>query len=728
MRKFEFQEKAINELLRYTINNIDEEHIDITFSSPVGSGKTMMLGKFMNQLPIRLKTLNINDEVSFFWISPGKGKLDEQSKNKVASISNDINCILLKDVLTNQEIRNNDAVFTDWQKLNSDNNIAWRNGDYNGLDFILNNRTTKMILIIDEAHDSSDTVISQNIIDKIDPFLTIYVTATPKNVIGKSINVDIDDVIAEGLIKSSVDINDDLKISKNSTFVDELIKKAIEKRNHISDLYNEAGSEILPLCLIQIENDSSADRDKNSSLDNCEKIKAKLMSFGIEEDKIAVWLASNKTDNLKDIVNNDVEYLIFKQAVATGWDCPRAQVLIRLRETSSIIFDIQTIGRIMRMPELHHYENQELNKAYIYTDDSSFKYHATVDEKMKTKIRSEENMSSIKQEFIIEKMRMNLVSEKMSIQMTSLIDGETLYELLYNTITPEIKKLDKSPKITREILDGDIESRRFYSEEYEFDDTKEVEVSNKDISERFYYYVRKIYNKYNLANYLYSIAERANINRNDFRRIFLANREQLTLVIRDCIDRYENANLKFQTKRSYTIPERAYFTKYKDVSNDNNYMYDKLPDFKFMYENNLIQEPEYLFSNYLLGNNKVKCWLKNGDMGEEYFSILYKTKNRENNVTEKLPFYPDYLIITENNELFIMETKGFRDIDSHTPDKFNAIDKYLEKYKDSFSCYSKVHFSIVRFIEQKPFVLVNTKKYIPNMNDSEHWVALDNLF
>ena len=51
---------------------------------------------------------------------------------------------------------------------------------------------------------------------------------------GNEINVtggvEIDDVINEGLIKSSVDINDDLTIEKNSAFVDNLIKKAISKR------------------------------------------------------------------------------------------------------------------------------------------------------------------------------------------------------------------------------------------------------------------------------------------------------------------------------------------------------------------------------------------------------------------------------------------------------------------------------------------------------------------
>lgn len=728
MKKFEFQEKAIDELLRYTINNIDEDHIDITFSSPVGSGKTLMLGKYMNSLISKIKTLGINNDIAFFWISPGKGKLDEQSMKKISSISSEVKCLLLKDVLVNQEIKENDAIFTDWQKLNSDNNIAWRNGDYNGLDFILNNRSSKIILIIDEAHDTSTTEISQSIIDRIDPFLTIYVTATPRNIIGKNINVEIDDVISEGLIKSSVDINDDLTIERNSTFVDNLIKKAICKRLALKQLYDSEGSEINPLCLIQIENDSSYERDRSAVIDNCERIKMKLLESGIEEEKIAIWLASHKTDNLVDIETNDVEFLIFKQAVATGWDCPRSQILIRLRETSSIIFDIQTIGRIMRMPELHHYANEELNKAYIYTDDENFEYNATVDEKMKSKIRSDKNISVIKDEFIDIKMSTNLPSEKMSIQYSALIDGETLYELLYKTLAPEIKKLDKNVKITRNIIDGDIESKKLYSERFELEGEREISVSEKDISDRFYYYVKKIYPKFNISNYLYSIAERSNINRKDFRKMFLANKEQLSLIIRESIDKYENSNLRFKWLSSYSIPDKAYFNKYIDEEDDNNYIYNNLPDFKYLYDNGIIKEPEYLFSKYLLKNSNIKCWWKNGDMGEEYFSILYKVKSKETNITETYTFYPDYLILTNDNELFILETKGFRDIDSHTEYKYNAIAGYLKKYKNSFSCYKRVEFSIVRLIEDVPYILVNTNKYISDLSDSKHWIKLDELF
>jgi type III restriction enzyme len=60
--------------------------------------------------------------------------------------------------------------------------------------------------------------------------------------------------------------------------------------------------------------------------------------------------------------------LIFKQAIATGWDCPRAQILVMFREIGSVTFEIQTVGRILRMPELKHYEENSLNVAYVYTD------------------------------------------------------------------------------------------------------------------------------------------------------------------------------------------------------------------------------------------------------------------------------------------------------------------------------------------------------------------------
>lgn len=76
-----------------------------------------------------------------------------------------------------------------------------------------------------------------------------------------------------------------------------------------------------------------------------------------------------------DIKNHDAKqaFLLFKQAIATGWDCPRAKILIKLRENMSDTFSIQTIGRIRCMPRAKHYGVEKLDCSFIYTFDEEFK-------------------------------------------------------------------------------------------------------------------------------------------------------------------------------------------------------------------------------------------------------------------------------------------------------------------------------------------------------------------
>lgn len=62
------------------------------------------------------------------------------------------------------------------------------------------------------------------------------------------------------------------------------------------------------------------------------------------------------------------QVLLFKEAIALGWDCPRAAVLLIFRKLQSDTFTIQTVGRILRMPEQKHYSNDILNFGYVYTD------------------------------------------------------------------------------------------------------------------------------------------------------------------------------------------------------------------------------------------------------------------------------------------------------------------------------------------------------------------------
>ena len=90
-----------------------------------------------------------------------------------------------------------------------------------------------------------------------------------------------------------------------------------------------------------------------------------------ENGKLAIHLSENKR-NLNSIKKNDneVEVLIFKQAIALGWDCPRAQILALFRDWKTLNFSIQTLGRIIRMPQVKigHYREEILNHSYVFTN------------------------------------------------------------------------------------------------------------------------------------------------------------------------------------------------------------------------------------------------------------------------------------------------------------------------------------------------------------------------
>ena len=72
-------------------------------------------------------------------------------------------------------------------------------------------------------------------------------------------------------------------------------------------------------------------------------MKIKNWLFGCREKKIKL------IKKFGELIPNDsgVEFLIFKQAIETGWDCPRAQILVGFRKIESMIFELQTVGRIM---------------------------------------------------------------------------------------------------------------------------------------------------------------------------------------------------------------------------------------------------------------------------------------------------------------------------------------------------------------------------------------------
>jgi len=376
-----FQEKSIQELVLITsqLLNRSEKNSICVFQSPTGSGKTLMTGQFIKDL-IRE---NAAVDLCFLWVSIGKGELHVQSKEKLESFfAGAPTCSLVEQEFTGQrsEIEKNEVVFVNWEKLrNKDrqsgkwSNALMKDGEQVSFPEVLHHtrKKRKLVMIIDESHYGTSTERAHELKEIIDADVLLHVSATPSYIPnGLEISqkkagyvfVNPMDVIEEGLIKKEVIINENLdRLATDEpelTSLEAVIKAAVHKRTELKRSYEMENSAVNPLILVQIPNSDQGDEQLAA-------VTSILKEYGLEEknDKLAIWVSGYKSDILhaRNIAEQDhpVECLIFKQAIDTGWDCPRAQILVKLREVRSETFEIQTVGRILRMPEQRHYLSQE---------------------------------------------------------------------------------------------------------------------------------------------------------------------------------------------------------------------------------------------------------------------------------------------------------------------------------------------------------------------------------
>jgi len=357
----------------------------IVFQSPTGSGKTLMMTEYIEQI---IKEFEDTD-LCFLWVSIGKGDLHIQSYNSLKREFQgfpDVYLLEQEFFGSRTEIVRNEVIVVNWEKLRTKDNKTgeWKNilmkdkETTNFRELIRNTKegNTKLIMIIDESHSDSKSERALELRDKIvNADLTIEMSATPELREGEydeKVIVQSNDVIKEGMIKKEIIINENIdQIDDDEITSQELIMQAaFEKREELKQLYQKMDIDINPLAIVQIPPSKAGEEKK-------EFIESFLAEKGItyENKRLAVWLSEEKVNNESELVtpnDSEVDFLIFKQAIGTGWDCPRASVLVRFREIKSIVFEIQTIGRILRMPEAEHYENDNLNKGYLYVNTKSF--------------------------------------------------------------------------------------------------------------------------------------------------------------------------------------------------------------------------------------------------------------------------------------------------------------------------------------------------------------------
>lgn len=304
---------------------------DIILKSPTGSGKTIILTYFMYQY------IQSYPKTVFIWLTPGKGDLEEQSKSKMDKYIHASQTKLLSDVMTGG-FEENDSCFINWEKLTKKGNNALKDSERtNFLEHIQHalNEGLRFIVIVDESHQNN-TVKADAIIQYFHTDKIIRCSATPKGIKNeKIIEIPEEDVIGEGLIKKMLVINEDFpQTVETENQTDFLLERAYKKQRDLHSAFLSLNKNINPLIVVQIPNKSEVLQDE---------VERWFEQQGItyENRQLAVWL-SDRHENLENIDANNAEpiAIIIKQAVATGWDCPRAHILVKLRDNMDETFEI----------------------------------------------------------------------------------------------------------------------------------------------------------------------------------------------------------------------------------------------------------------------------------------------------------------------------------------------------------------------------------------------------
>lgn len=674
-----YQDQAINKLLSRSQELLGQQSSGkIVFKSPTGSGKTIMMAEFLQKLADDSQSNPLG--VSVIWTAPRK--LHTQSKLKLQKLYSTDNILKCSDFtdLVDLEIGKNEVLFLNWESINKTetNTIVKENERDFYLSKIIENTKfsgRKLILVIDESHHHATSETSKQLILDMSPDLTIEVSATP--VIAdpdEIVSVPLDVVRDQGMIKKSVILNSDFEnalsrdkiTSALSDGTDQFVlDQGLSKLQELRENYRLQGRNVNPLLLIQLPDRKSEIEDelKESVIKHLEE----AHGVSLQNGKLAIYLSEEK-ENLENIAKNDspVEVMLFKQAIALGWDCPRAQVLVLFRDHKSLSFSIQTVGRIMRMPEpsIGHYESEVLNQSFIFTNladisinEDVAKGYITVHTSRREVDYSPIQLPSVYRVRQREKTRLAALFTTLFLQAAeeyglvgkvNIEDRSISRDLISNVSAMSVDELTKGQ------ISGNFE----------------VQVQNEEELQRlFNFYVRdslapyfpeersvgrlkesiyKFFDSYLFIDYANNFAQIIQIVLSEANQIHFSN------VIDLAKGRYSAAvDSRVEdlgVLSTWEIPNSLNFSGQCEL----------LPTRKSVMKPFFFDDKwksERAFIQFLESAKTVDWWFKNGERDATYFAVPYV----ENGETK--PFYVDFIVKMSDGRIGLFDTKSGNTID-----------------------------------------------------------------
>lgn len=728
---FDFQEQAMLKLLDISSDTGSPQ--TVVMKSPTGSGKTMILIAYVDEY---LQT--VDSETAVIWLCPGKGDLEEQSRRKMEHVAPHLRTQSLLDALQGG-FPAGSTTFINWELVTKKGNTAIRDGERKSLfDRIAEAHRARIsfLVIIDEEH-SHDTSKAKAILDAFAARHIVRVSATAReNARYAFFEIDEADVIDAGLITKALYVNEgvenDVEISRDYEY---LLDLADAKRRAIAARYREvlpAGRVVRPLVLIQFP---------NGRPESIRAVEEKLASMGYTYDNgmVSIWMSEDKRDLTPDLTENDGTpvFLLMKQAISTGWDCPRAKILVKLREGMNENFEIQTIGRIRRMPEARHYEDDLLDFCYVYTFDETYKAGLLATDKAYETRRL----------FLKDKCKtFTLVKELRDRDANGLGEREVLAALYDHLVKKYHLGADRARnqmiltgngfifgnEILGRALQGQFVRTDMVTESANFLRTRQRVNTHKHgilllhcvdriktavgmKSGKVKTILERLFRKGRTGKYKLLSLDSA-----EFYAFVVNNGHALREEFRAVTSRAAVQG-SFATKKTdvFRIPDQDFFKYDPGVKDEVEYLNNAYHEYTSGFATSVVRsQSEMLFERYCEGRGDISWVYKNGDSGQQYFSVVYL-----DGLMHQWLFYADYIVMKTDGTVWVIETKGG---ESGGQDK--NIDRQIENKFDAFREYAKAHDLHWGFVRDKDQQLyINNTEFSEDMAD-EHWQPIAEVF
>jgi type III restriction enzyme len=722
----QFQETAVNALLGHTYEALRTTslQIPILLEAPTGSGKTVMVASYLERITDELPLQpGLHDNVAFIWFAPNTLHIQSfHSLHKLYADTSKLNCIDLDYLSNNPNLNPKDLLFVNWSSVDGLKKI-WRkeNETNTNLETLIESTKangTEIILIIDEAHLSAFTgpqaIAVRNLIKaKIE----VMITATPKTRPQRSVFILRQQVIGEQMIKKGVRLNIGLDpAQQNGENVHiHLLRNAFAKKVELKKLYDaELGeNKVNPLLIIQLPSDNTALSEEDKTIrDTLVGLLANEFNVSTNNGRLAIWLSGEKdTDGLEDI-NGHQDVLIFKQAIAQGWDCPRAAILVSYRNVQSPDFGIQTVGRILRMPHQRHYNDDSLNYGYVYTNIETTRINLIPTDadyfSLQRAVRKDDKGWVFNQ-----LTTASIVNDRPSPGVLSGVFENQFFQIMerrYGILQlPDVDLFTEQDddEVKRQVglnrqamLQNGWE---FDIDEHQIDLPTDIEIDTYEVNsimlnanqikhfaittaEFSTYFERFCYDNITRLNRskswrklretLIHFAEYyLGMFETGAHKFFLYHPNKALLIphVAAALEKFEawqaakgNANRRVENSE-WEVPEVRF---YSELYNSEEIEKHALDPF---YEYQQASSVEKGFKDFLILNgDNIDWWYKNGDSGKEHFAVPYVNLQGELRL-----FYVDFVVKFKVGVIGLFDTKTKRS-DADAPSKHNALIEYIE--------------------------------------------------